>query len=70
MKRIENLTRPLAVIDCGGSDGGAATVRLVSLAIARFEPDGATPGVLGREPGDGDQRGLDRGARHPRRGTS
>ena len=48
MNRIENLTRPLVVIGSEGSDGGAATVRLVSLAIARFEPDGDA-GVLGRD---------------------
>lgn len=40
MKQIEKLTRPLAIIDSEWTDGGAASARLVSLAIARMEPDG------------------------------
>ena len=35
-----NLARPLAVIDSEWSDGAPATARLVSLGIARHEPDG------------------------------
>ena len=40
MKRIENLTRPLAIVDSEWTDGGPATARIVSLAIARLEADG------------------------------
>ena len=42
MKQIENLTRPLAVVDSEWTDGGPATARIVSLAVARFEPDGSS----------------------------
>ena len=41
MKRIEKLKRPLAVVDSEWTDGGPSRARIVSLAIARFEPDGS-----------------------------
>ena len=41
MKPIENLTRPLAIVDSEWTDGGPATARIVSLAIARLEADGS-----------------------------